>query len=636
MNIINLVSDDDDNLSESNAEQTLRTPKNQRRTQASQEQRTTGGISSTQSVRNVQDDEITPVFEPATYNRKRVRLARDLPDLFTASDTDSERVIRKRRRRLVRRNLLPELSESKETNENESVPTVWQHGETTPVNLDDLLASQEARLSDSFKTAIPNIYRPRTASVSRSSNIDSVEDPKKLWQLMIRVKEQLFSDYFTSEEARLVLPSCQSEQSGDRKHYDGLDVDERNCIDIKKVYEDKYLVKRAIAGAKTTQYSLVKTIAGQVMRWAIVAGVMEKNDGWKEGSLFGLLHNYKLVKCLVRHFSIIYANNTTASKCASLRVLIEYALLDASNQEDEKEMKKLIQCLNQFQASSRTAARKEKYKQRLIDFHEDPRCVVKDAEVRKGYRTAIHVLRDIIKTFHGKCQENLEIFRKLLYNGKRNMAQKWGINLLAAIMLEGGGQRPEAYANLRVPTALELSRITNSEFGSYLSLRTWFEKRPRDFRFPIVMLPAEMKPIIKFHVEVVRPIILVQAEIVEEEVDAEDRRLLLHTQDGNYLTSRLITRSFRAFMCNQDRKFSTITSTNLRSSFATSMVDKFKKKKFTEDLTQDEFLRHLSRRMNTSIEMLKDVYVMILREDYEEGVKIAMKYFSLTVGEGDE
>ncbi|KAI0558652.1 hypothetical protein FGB62_195g011 [Gracilaria domingensis] len=519
MDIINLVSeDDDDNRFQSDAEQTSETPKNNRGTQESQKRRTTGGISSTQSVREDQEDEIIPAFALPTYNKKRVCRARDLPDLFTASDTDSERVFRKKRRRLVRRNLLPELSELKETDE--SLPTISQDGETNSVNLDRVLAAQEARLSDSFKKAIPNICRPRRASVSRSSNIDSLEDGKKLWELMVRVKEQLFSDYFTSEEARLVLPSCQSEQNGDRNHYDGLDVDERNCIDIKKVYEDKYLVKRAIAGAKTTQHSLVKTIAGQVM-WAIVAKAMEKNDGWKAGSLFRLLQNYKLIKCLVRHFSIIYANNTTASKCASLRVSIEYALLDASNQENEKEMKKLIQFLNQFKASSRTAARKEKYEQRLIDFHEDPRCVVKDAEVKKGYRTAIHVLHDV-RTFHGKCQENMEIFRKLLYNGKRNMAQKWSINLLAAIMLEGGDQRPEAYANLRVPTELELSRVTNSEFGSYLALRPWFEKRPRDFLFPIVMLPAKMKPIIKLHVEVVTPIILAQAETVEEDVDAED------------------------------------------------------------------------------------------------------------------
>ncbi|KAI0557128.1 hypothetical protein FGB62_339g05 [Gracilaria domingensis] len=302
--------------------------------------------------------------------------------------------------------------------------------------------------------------------------------------------------------------------------------------------------------------------------------------------------------------------------------------------EEQKEVKRVLRSLHTFQSNAKNAAARETYKRRLLDFNENRTWFLTDQELWSAFKRAISSCQDVMNTFFMRCHEDRAKFKELFYRGEKTLSQKWGINFLAAIVLHGGGQRPEAFANLRVPTNVEVSRVMSTSFVKFVTLRTMFEKRNRDLRFPVVMVPVDLKRILRFHVNMVRKIVLEHSGISEEEVEEGEQRLFLHTEDGKYLTPRLITRSIRAFLRNISSRFSSITTMNLRTSYATSMVQKFRNKKFENRISEEDFLKHVARKMNTSVAMLKEVYVLLLRKDFEEGAKIALKYFGMTLGEG--
>jgi hypothetical protein len=93
---------------------------------------------------------------------------------------------------------------------------------------------------------------------------------------------------------------------------------------------------------------------------------------------------------------------------------------------------------------------------------------------------------------------------------KKGLTEKWALNFLAALILSGGGQRPQVYAHLQLPHASELDQYANDLSGKkqYFSVRAGHEKTTRSIDLPKVLFPRMMHKFIQFHVLKLRPVIL--------------------------------------------------------------------------------------------------------------------------------
>lgn len=84
---------------------------------------------------------------------------------------------------------------------------------------------------------------------------------------------------------------------------------------------------------------------------------------------------------------------------------------------------------------------------------------------------------------------------KLGNNSK--IMSKWCINMIAVLMLQAGGQRPQVFWQLQFPSDEDFHILrTISNDKQYIPLRTQVEKFSGDPRFPGVILPPMVFPYI--------------------------------------------------------------------------------------------------------------------------------------------
>ena len=114
-------------------------------------------------------------------------------------------------------------------------------------------------------------------------------------------------------------------------------------------------------------------------------------------------------------------------------------------------------------------------------------------------------------------------------------------------MLHVGGQRPEVYTVLEAPNSVVFVFLRDqaSKTGVF-SLRTSYEKRVRSVDLPSVLFPACVFRAVQFHVQFVLPCFHEKHELKDN--DPRKRCLLLHTENGDPLSSRQVTASVRNFL----------------------------------------------------------------------------------------
>jgi hypothetical protein len=108
-----------------------------------------------------------------------------------------------------------------------------------------------------------------------------------------------------------------------------------------------------------------------------------------------------------------------------------------------------------------------------------------------------------------QCDGDLEDICSAVTSWEK-LAEKWSINLLAALVLSGEGQRPQEYAQLDLPGVSELETF-NAECRAnklYFTLRTGFEKTTSSMDLPKVLFPGMMLKFVRFHVVVMGFIIV--------------------------------------------------------------------------------------------------------------------------------
>lgn len=109
------------------------------------------------------------------------------------------------------------------------------------------------------------------------------------------------------------------------------------------------------------------------------------------------------------------------------------------------------------------------------------------------------------------------------------VVSKWFINMLLALLIYAKGQRPQAYEKMQVPNLAQLRDTEESASRKdYFEVETRHEKTFRSLNIPNIILSGCLLKYIKFYVELMRPIIVEQTQVVES--DAHNRPLLMHTK----------------------------------------------------------------------------------------------------------
>jgi hypothetical protein len=211
------------------------------------------------------------------------------------------------------------------------------------------------------------------------------------------------------------------------------------------------------------------------------------------------------------------------------------------------------------------------------------------------------------------------MFRHRRYGEK--LLSKWCMNLLSFLLMEGGGQRPQVYRQLIVPEPAEIAEWNTKE----VSLRTSLEKTPRSHECPAVLFPKRTGKLIRFHVQHVRPFIVQVHGNVEDHLS--EVPLLLNTRTGDMLSSDDIRGTLRSFLTAYDPELSAITPMVLRSSFASSMFARYKRREVGQGKSSEVFLSDLAKLMNTSTEMLSATYMASNPHDFQASVLMLFKAF---------
>ena len=223
------------------------------------------------------------------------------------------------------------------------------------------------------------------------------------------------------------------------------------------------------------------------------------------------------------------------------------------------------------------------------------------------------------------------LFSKMI--GTKGFINKWCLYMLALCVLMGGGQRPQVYGQLQVPSVVDIREMeVQTKKNGFFELKTVLEKTLRSSDIPNVMFPALLLRYVEFHARIFRPAILKKLDTSPTSASARNQSLLIDTRSGYPLDSRSVTASVRRFLCSYDPELSSITPMSIRASYATMMVDRYRKRLIFRNRTEEQFLDFLSKLMNTSIEHLRSTYISTSNSEY---LDFARELFSVFQAQED-
>jgi hypothetical protein len=210
----------------------------------------------------------------------------------------------------------------------------------------------------------------------------------------------------------------------------------------------------------------------------------------------------------------------------------------------------------------------------------------------------------------------------------------------------------------------------------YFELGVIIEKRQRSSRLPNVLFPSLTFRYVEFHCKYVLPHIRANSRRLErdncrnssqnngtcageslderrndgvEETDAPENRnylsqdefedgdeaaLLLHTESARPIGARQVGATWKRFVCDVDPELSGVTPMVLRASFATYMIHLYRTGKHFRGYSELAFIDRLAALMNTSAEMLANVYGGCDMDDYRATASEMMRIYER--GNADE
>jgi hypothetical protein len=108
---------------------------------------------------------------------------------------------------------------------------------------------------------------------------------------------------------------------------------------------------------------------------------------------------------------------------------------------------------------------------------------------------------------------------------------------------------------------------------------------------------------------------------------------LLHTERAIPITGDQVRSTWKRFLSELDPELSKVTPMVLRASFATYMIHLYRVGRHFRGLTEQEFMDRLAALMNTSAEMLANVYGGCDLDDYRSTANEMMRVYDHTGGD---
>ena len=500
----------------------------------------------------------------------------------------------------------------------------------TPAKSDEIRSRLDSNIS---KRVSPRVC-PRLAS--RQPRFDSPSDngngtmrvlsrddrqPQTVqsqWRDLLQMLRRTKPDFFSSDEATVkdLTPTSQGKAA-----YFALPLNQYNNMDLQSIYVMEY-DRKIRTGCSLASFKQLLTVAGQFMRMYVMLGNVNVADVWETGAVFRSVCDIETVDLFFDMFEARGQGTAVVTKAPHMKKLGKHAISYFSDKDRslqsqaERASMKIAGVFNAYKSRARSlATERKRLEHRMLEgkffFPQDFKdCMDKSISHLTAIMTAVNMLeadknRDWAMESVGK-------------NG--SLIRKWFINLLLLFLFSAGGQRPQVYSQLQVPSVEEMADIEDSsQRMKFFELRTLREKSRRSLDMPNVIVPAKVMPFLKFHLDFMRPIVVKRVNV--RETPGRSQPIVMHTEHGGYLTTAQIGLCLRNFLRMYRPDLSDATVMSLRSSYGTMMMQAYREKAIFQDLDERAFITKLGKVMNTSTEQLMTTYVGIDRSDYEDTAK---------------
>ena len=487
---------------------------------------------------------------------------------------------------------------------------------SAPVNVDKILEGQDALLSKR-RMILSGSCRKRRKNGGSASRFQGLQTSRPL-RMEDRWREYLLSleeDFFTSAESRM---EEEGKVGKGKPAYRGLLLQPENNADLKIIYELRYRTKHSL-GQTTGSFDQLRIAAGQFARLYFTLTKKDPTEFYKRGKLFEAITELNISRALLGYLRLRGSPSTVASKSMHLKTLAEHAqtYFAGKNEELKGRAAMICQFLLSEAASEKREARRFSRQQKSTHERLLKGTMFSPADFQRCTEAAKTSLNGILGSFRKlQGEKGLKTAIEALLKNEK-ILQKWNINMIGLLLLSGGGQRPQVFSQLQLPTRIELENMKNggAQMG-YIEFRTVMEKTSRSFDMPNVVFPSNIFPFVDFHSRIVRPVMKRKLDVSEGSL--EERTLLIDTRSGEPLSSIQISHTFRRFLSRIDEELTKVTPMALRGSYATMMLQSFRRGEVFKDKGEEEFLHFLAKAMNTSYEQLASTYAGNDMTDFEE------------------
>lgn len=380
-----------------------------------------------------------------------------------------------------------------------SGPVVTKLSQTLKDRIKSRLAVAVANRGQAF---IANSSRKTSNNRLGSNSEIQVELPlKSKW---IRKVDGLARDFFTSAEAKMEILDP-LEKGGTA--YSSLPIREENNEDLNRIYGLRCGGLIRAQGRRRTWGNFVCTV-GQYARFCVVFG--EVQDVYKlceAGQLFCLARCEEPMKIFANYYEARGVEGSICTKAKHLRRFCEDAMAWYKLQDDNVSVGLCEDNATRMGSLAQAYRRLEHAKDRqnrTIEARIEQGRFLSARDFTKAVKVARKKLDKIMLTLDDEKFSSLEAMAE----ERPKVVQKWCINFLALLIFEGGGQRPQVYASLRLPSSVDLS-LSDAELRTspYFTLKTGLEKRPRPSNAPFFTLPRSVFDYVEFHAKHVIPLL---------------------------------------------------------------------------------------------------------------------------------
>ena len=464
-----------------------------------------------------------------------------------------------------------------------------------------------------FAWQAPRNQRSRQLSPRKA---DGVEE----WSLENAWSQYLSAlpvDFFSSDEA--VLKADIAKGTG-TCFYEPLLIHESNNQDLEWVYTEFY-ERQNKYGSRVKAYEKFVSAAGCFARMGIALG--EKDGGFiqefhKAGCLFELVIDAKLVEAFVSFYGMHGSASTAYGRALYLGELAKAAEEYYGRKKDDRgaslaRASKVI--LDKEASIHRRIRRVDARRNKSIEAKAKAGEILVPKDFERCSTLAVRQLTDIAKYLKKAYRARKDEGVLQAVKDRPGIIEKWCIHFISLLILQCGGQRPQVFFQLQLPTSSELRSCGDMAARcGFFELRTVVEKVGRSLDCPHVVVPRRCLKYLEFHVDVIRPCIVSLLKLKESR--GRKKTLLLHTKRGVPLTTPQVTATLKRFLKGVDPELGKITTRSVRGSYATMMLRAFRNGMILADRTEEQFLSLLAKMMNCTPEILASSYASNCSADF--------------------